>query len=202
MVLAFAGCSDDPGHRPSDTDPPSTTGAPSTTLATGRFDLARGSSPVVGTGRLRTYSVEVETGTGVDPPDFARAVDATLADSRGWTADETIALQRVPTRSVDFRIVLATPATTDELCAPLRTKGEQSCHNRGLVVINLYRWLEGAAPSGLPLVDYRRYVVSHEVGHALGHGHVGCPGAGMPAPVMMQQTISIGACTPNPWPNP
>ncbi|WP_435818523.1 DUF3152 domain-containing protein, partial [Amycolatopsis coloradensis] len=28
------------------------------------------------------------------------------------------------------------------------------------------------------LLAYHRYAVNHEVGHALGHGHVGCPESG------------------------
>jgi hypothetical protein len=48
---------------------------------------------------------------------------------------------------------------------------------------------------------YRAYLVNHEVGHRLGHGHSHCHGAGRPAPVMMQQSKGIGACTANPWPS-
>lgn len=55
--------------------------------------------------------------------------------------------------------------------------------------------------SHLPLPAYRAYMVQHELGHALGHGHdqhKGTPGE--PAPVMIQQTLGIGTYSPNPFP--
>ena len=191
-----------------------TTLAPSTTTTTtartttsvvtpsGSFAVAPGTSVVTGQGSLVRYRVEVEQGIDIDAAGFAAAVDATLADPRGWTADGAVSLQRVSGEAYDFRIRLSTPATTDRLCAPLQTAGRYSCHNGVDVVINLDRWIDGAEPSHLPLARYRVYVISHEFGHALGRDHVGCPFAGALAPVMMQQTKGIGECAPNEWPHP
>lgn len=170
---------------------------------TDAFVVAPGSGRVVGAGQLSTYTVEIEQGIPVDLGAFATAVETTLGDPRGWTSDGEVALQRVgPDEAPTFRVRLATPKTTDAHCAPLDTHLEVSCRNGADVMINVRRWLEGAAPSGMTLTQYRDYVISHEVGHALGHDHVDCPGRGQPAPVMVQQTLGLGGCKPNPWPFP
>lgn len=198
-----AGATTDPAPpAPSTTTAPPTTATPTTTTTpTGRFVPAPATGPVVGEGTVRTYRVEVEEGSGIDAGRFGDRVEEILSDPRGWTTADGISLQRVAGEA-ELVVTLATPATTDRLCSPLDTAGEQSCAVVGRAIINLDRWLTGAAPTGLTLADYRRYVVSHEFGHTLGHGHVECPAPGTPAPVMMQQTISIGDCAPNPWPVP
>jgi hypothetical protein len=66
-------------------------------------------------------------------------------------------------------------------------------------VINVDRWSNGAAAYGTDLTGYRQYLLNHEVGHALGRRHARCPTSGAPEPVMVQQTISLDGCTPNPW---
>lgn len=170
---------------------------------TDEYVVAPGTGPVVGSGERYTYTVEVEVGVPVDPATLAVLVETALSDPRGWTATGEVALQRVgPGATPRFRVRLATPATTDLRCAPLDTRGEVSCRNGEDVMINLRRWLEGADPSGLSVQDYRTYVVNHEVGHALGHEHVDCPAPGQVAPIMLQQTLGLGGCTPNPWPYP
>jgi hypothetical protein len=170
---------------------------------TDRFVPATGRSVVAGTGPLRTYVVEVEEGLPVEAAQLAEAVDATLADPRGWTARGDVSLQRVgPEDAPSFRVRLATPGTVDAHCAPLRTDGIFSCRQGSDVMINARRWFEGAAESQLSVADYRHYVISHEVGHALGHGHVDCPAPGAVAPVMMQQTKGLDGCDANPWPYP
>lgn len=148
-------------------------------------------------GRLVDYRIEVEGGLDVDPADFANAVDSTLGDERGWTEDGNFSFRR--TNVAALRVVLASPETTDRLCAPLSTRGKVSCRNGNDVVINALRWSEGV-PYYDDLDDYRIYVVNHEVGHALGFGHATCPAPGAPAPVMLQQTLGLQGCEANPWP--
>jgi hypothetical protein len=70
------------------------------------------------------------------------------------------------------------------------------------VFINEQRWLRmyDDDRSDLELPAYRMYVIQHEVGHALGLEHERCRGPGEKAPVMLQQTLGHGDCTPWPFP--
>jgi len=206
-----------PTTRPADAAPvttvadvatpgPSTTAAPTTTVApevgaVGAFTPAPGETAVTGTGPVVTYTVEVEDAVGYAVEEFARIVDETLADPRSWTADGSVAFQRVASGG-QVRVVLATPATVDGLCLPLQTNGLYSCHQGGTVALNSNRWLNGTDEWPGPLVEFRHYAVNHEMGHAIGHGHEYCGGAGQPAPVMMQQSKGLEGCLPNGWPFP
>lgn len=161
----------------------------------GTFEVAPASPP--GSKDGVTYRVEVEQGLPFRTMDVARLVEVTLADQRGWATRHT--LVHVDGHA-DLRIVLATPETADDLCAPLDTGGRLSCRNGDDVVINAWRWQFGADGYAGDLTGYRRYVVNHETGHALGYPHVGCPGPGEIASVMLQQTKGLEGCKPNPWP--
>jgi hypothetical protein len=126
---------------------------------------------------------------------------AVLDDDRGWRSTDHVAFRLVPVGTrTDLHAYLATPATTDRLCAPLLTRGQVSCQNGRRVVLNAARWVHGAPTFGRDTAGYRRYLVNHEFGHALGHPHVGCPGRGRLAPVMLQQTKGLRGCRANPWP--
>ena len=168
---------------------------------TGKLIRVPGGAPASGPGPVRTFAVEVEDGLPVDPQRFAAFVENVLYDPRGWGAGGTLAFRRTDSRTASFTVTLASPATTDRLCAPLVTAGRYSCHQDGRAVLNYLRWTEGAPPYRDDLDGYRTYMVNHEVGHALGHGaHNFCTTIGAKAPLMMQQTKGVDACKPNPWP--
>ena len=165
---------------------------------------ALGGGEVIGTkGELITYSVEVEASTGQHPEDVARLIETVLADPRSWAANGDGRFQRVRPDRADERIYVATPATTDRLCLPFITGGRLSCNVRDTrVVFNLDRWLGAVSHWNASLADYRAYLINHELGHSLDFRHVPCPGRGELAPLMMQQSKSLGGCLPNPWPYP
>lgn len=148
-------------------------------------------------------AVSVEGGLGVDGAVFAGFVMATLNDPRSWPHDgNTFARTDGSETDADVTVVLASPDTSAALCRPLQTFGKLSCRNGDNVVLTWYRWVNGHEDYAADPTGYRRYLVNHEMGHFLGHDHVGCPGRGETAPVMMQQTLGLKGCAPNPWPYP
>ena len=181
---------------------PSPSPTPVVVAGDGRLTVVPGQSAVSGPGEATPYVVEVEGGLGVDPQAFAADVDRVLADPRSWGGSGRRAMQRVAAGEVGLRVALASPRTVDRLCAPLDTAGYFSCANGGRAVLNVERWLTGAPSYAGRLAQYRQYLVNHEVGHVLGHGHEQCPGPGAPAPVMQQQTKGLDGCVENVWPYP
>lgn len=190
-----------------------------------------GGRPAGEGGRLLRYTVEVED--GIDPAviagedSYASTVESILSDNeRGWTSSGDVRLQRLGDNGpeADFYVRLTTPETAKEVCGDA-IPYPASCHVDGEVVINLARWVRGAKAFSADLTAYRQYAVNHEVGHALGNGHVGCAKDGSLAPVMMQQTFGVAndyvaklndtqggdagsvpangkTCRPNAFPNP
>jgi len=92
-------------------------------------------------------------------------------------------------------IRLSSPATIKQVCG----FDNLSCAELGgrFMYLNADRWFRGSSKSKLRLADYRQYMVTHEMGHILGHDHQECPCKDCPAPLMMQQTLGIGECKPN-----
>ncbi len=173
----------------------------------GSLAVVDGSSPVYGTGPLSRFIVEVEDGIEVDGPAFAEAVTQTLGDPRSWGAGGRMSFQRVGAAEAaagqfEFRVSLVSPGSMERYCPGVGTGGYTSCRYGDRAVINLARWATAVPHYDGDIATYRQYVVNHEVGHALGNGHVDCPGAGQLAPVMLQQTLGLQGCVKNAWPYP
>jgi hypothetical protein len=181
------------------------------THGSGRFVYAPGRGRVLGAkGPLRRFRVAVEQGSNEAAAGFAAQVEATLGDNRSWVGDGQVRLQRVPGgEAADFTVFLATRDTAGRMCriggVTITVAGRPytSCRTTGRAIINLDRWRLSARPyldAKVPLTVYRQYVVNHEVGHELGRHHEGCPKRGGPAPVMVQQTLTLRGCVPYAWP--
>lgn len=168
----------------------------------GTYVRARqGVAPVSSGGTLLRFDVQVEKDVEVDADAAARLIAEVLNDEHSWRGTGRWRFELVPAgRPADLHAYITTPGTTDELCAPLRTRGEVSCQNGNRVVFNAKRWTYGVPDYDGDLTNYRRYLINHEFGHAIGNHHVQCPGSGQSAPVMMQQTKGLDGCRKNPWP--
>jgi hypothetical protein len=190
-------------------------GADYTKTGTGTFRVLPGNGPVVGTGTLHKYDVEVENGvSGVDLGAFSSQVQSVLSDPRSWRGHGGVALQRVNTVP-EFHVTLVSSMTVRNLCGydiPIETSCFVPSGTAGSdvnrVVINVARWVRGDAAYVGDLNAYRIYLINHEDGHALGHQHAHqCLPGGL-APVMMQQTLGLRSaathkmCQANPWPYP
>ncbi len=177
----------------------------------GEFEAIGGMDQAPGTGQKFTYRVDVEKGLGLDGELFARAVQKTLNDERSWAHGGGRTFERISSGEPDFVITLASPGTTATWCAKSgldTTVDNVSCDSAATdrVMINAYRWAQGAETYGDRMYTYRQMLINHEIGHRLGHGHVTCDRDGELAPVMQQQTKFLDhdgiRCRANPWPFP
>ncbi|MGK5680706.1 DUF3152 domain-containing protein [Actinoplanes sp. URMC 104] len=203
-----------PPRKPAETTPPASLlqlpgAVPS--HGTGTFTYATERGPVRGAkGQLRRFRVAVEKGSNEDAGTFAEQVAAILGDDRSWIGGGQLRLQMVAgSDAADFTVYLATRDTAGRMCLAggtnIRVGGRPytSCRTTGKAIINLDRWRRSAptyVDAKVPLSTYRKYVINHEVGHELGHHHQNCPRAGGPAPVMVQQTLTLRGCRPYAWP--
>lgn len=139
------------------------------------------------------YSIVIDPDVRFSKKEFARDIAIYLSDPNGWES-----------KGYQFEEVSANPDVIIHMTSPaglekVGCESNLSCAELGgkHLRVNSLRWTSGAEPSKLDLLNYRQYLVSHEMGHILGHDHTTCPGPGRPAPIMMQQTKGIGKCRPN-----
>ena len=146
-----------------------------------------------------TYDVTTKGTVYASLAEFKLLANQTLNDGRGW-ARMNVKFTEVVSGGM-FTLVLAEASQLPTYSSGCSS--DYSCRAGRYVVINQDRWM-GATSSwnsaGGSLRDYRHMVVNHETGHWLGHDHESCGGAGQPAPVMQQQSISLQGCSFNPWP--
>lgn len=168
---------------------------------------------------MKSISIKVSIDKDVSYPidSFIEELERVLNDERGWkkfgysfvVINSTLSSQTPPqskskkSKSSKLLVRLSQNATIAKQCY-FDPKTPLSCYDPNPdvpeVLINFYRFMEGSVESKLSLQDYKTYVINHEIGHALGRGHSTCPCVGCLAPVMMQQTLGIGECSPQPWP--
>lgn len=139
------------------------------------------------------------------PAEYAGLISDILCDVRGWRQYGHLFTW---SSSPDFVIKFA----SSEYIRERFGSGLSLYHPASRTIfINELNWNGGSQMSienGMTLDDYRVYLVNHEVGHALGYGHVQqCPTylKGNPGPVMMQMSRGldwISPCKPNSWPLP
>ena len=80
-------------------------------------------------GLLRTFTVEVEPGTGIALQEFLRVVESALLDTeRGWVAGRERRLQRIddPDQAT-VRVVLATAPTVEPSASESTTTASATC---------------------------------------------------------------------------
>lgn len=150
-------------------------------------------------GHVIGYTISTKGATSSNLVEFSQQVNQTLNDGRGW-AQLGVSFQEVASGG-SFNLILSEAVLVPSFSSACDT--EWSCRVGKSVIINDNRWGGASAAwnaAGGSLRDYRHMVVNHEVGHWLGHGHLGCTGVGQPAPVMQQQSISFEGCAFNPWP--
>ena len=146
------------------------------------------------------FSLKLDSSLDLNVECLGKLIPSILNDSRGWINVTDKEFQLVDSMDSEFEFIFASPEKTDELCFPLETNGIYSCRNEQQIVINIFRWINGAFDFGSDMETYRLYLINHEVGHILGWGHVGCPKEGALAPVMMQQSKSTMGCIAYGWP--
>jgi hypothetical protein len=138
---------------------------------------------------------------------FENTVFSILNSTKGWPrAGATFSYEASSKGSgtqCDMTLILAEASTMKSFSDGCSE--DYSCRVGDEVIINLDRWNSATTEwlkAGGTVARYRILVINHEVGHRLGHldNEATCSVSGGPAPVMQQQSMSLGGCAPNEWP--
>lgn len=194
-ALAATGCGRTTGPATAPSSPAEPSPAPSVLPAPSPITTAPPSPAAV---TSVPYRVEVRA-QGLDPATVTATIDAILTDARGWARAGFVFVLDPDGEHV---ITVAEGAEVDVRCAPYDTGGRYSCQLGTTVNLNADRWRTATPEWTGSLEDYRVMLVNHEVGHLIGlhHPRPQCPGPGLPAPIMAQQSTELGDCLANPWP--
>ena len=200
-VLLLAGCTaGSPSSTPRATEPSPSPSVPSPTVPSPTAIGPPAPSPTP-TREPTPVPIRVESRVpDVTTAQLREAVAAVLADPRGW--QQAGFVFHLDPGDAPYQLVLAEGPVVDQLCLPLDTDTTYSCQNGPVVALNADRWRTATPSWPGTLGEYRTMLVNHEVGHLLHlhHPMPQCPGQGLPAPVMAQQSATLDGCLANPWP--
>jgi hypothetical protein len=145
---------------------------------------------------MYTYSVEFDDSIVINRNLVVKKILEVLNDTRGW---KRLGYDfKFKEKNAKFKIKIVKEDKIVKIC---KFSG-LSCADmsKNIIYINIKRWRRGSKASKLSLDNYRTYVINHEIGHLLGRDHYKCGKSGTKVPVMVQQTLGISNCKPNPWP--
>lgn len=155
------------------------------------------------TSKVRTYCVAAKGVSSDGLADLRGKLALTYSDLQGWNADGALAFKHVDA-GCSYTVWLTAPALMTSFGAIC--DDFYNCQVGTNVIVNNDRWLHATEPwlkTGQDIETYRLLIINHETGHRIGfRDNNVCPGAGQPAPVMMQQSIDLKGCVFNVWPLP
>jgi hypothetical protein len=143
-----------------------------------------------------TYSIEFDKDIIINTNLVIKKITSVLEDKRGWKRLGYNFYHKDKNPKFKIKIV-----KEEKIIKACKFSG-LSCADMSTntIYINIKRWRNGSKRSKLSLDDYRTYILNHEIGHLIGRDHVQCNKSGSKVAVMVQQTLGISDCKPNPWP--